>query len=68
MLFSLVSGVGCALQVIKLKRNFETIKKEAELYKENHYKMFEEGSSALLAACKNDQEQLDRVLFGAGLY
>ena len=67
VVFGGVYAVGCGLQVVKLKRNFELLQKEAEEYKENHYKMFEEGS-ALLAACKNDQEQLERVLFGAGLY
>ena len=67
-LLGAVYATGCVLQLNKLKRNYDALHKEAEVYKENHYKLFEEGNAAILAACKGDQEQIERILFGAGLY
>ena len=62
--------LGAALQIFKLRRNFEAQQKEVENYREDHYKLFEEGAGSrlLLDACKGDQEQIERVLYGAGLY
>ena len=66
-LWIVVGACGFGLQVQTLRSLHIKRQQEAEDVADRHYKMFNE-SSGMVSACMGDREQLDRVLFGAGLY
>ena len=66
-------ALGAALQVIKLKYLLDQRLKEEKDVAERHYRFFgncetDKTQREVLEACGCEQEQIDRVLFGAGLY
>jgi hypothetical protein len=68
------TSLGVALQVLKLKYHLDSLKKEEQVIADRHYKFFgnhtegDQHQRSVWDACKGEQEQIDRVLFGGGLY
>ena len=65
--------IGTVLQLIKLNFLFQQRLKEEKDVADRHYRFFgnsetDQTQKEVLEACGCEQEQIDRVLFGAGLY
>jgi hypothetical protein len=63
-----IFALGITLQIRRLKLQFDAMNKDANEYKNDHYKMFNKMEGGLLEACKGDKDEIDRILYGAGMY